>query len=155
MGGGGGTALGTSAMRALPIGVPKVMVHHRLRRQSGPIRRLSGTVMMPSVVDVAGVNRISRLIFANAAAAICGMVYGLEDAPGRPASAAHRRLDVWQHDARVNHARAHGGSGATRCWSSTTGTAAATMERLIEEGYFAGVLDITRPSRPTNSAAAF
>lgn len=74
LGGGGGTAIGTAAMRALPIGFPKVMVS---TLASGNTKHYVGTkdiTMIPSIVDVAGLNRISRTIFCRAAGAICGMV---------------------------------------------------------------------------------
>lgn len=73
-GGSGGTSLVTPAMRALPIGVPKVMVS---TMASGNVAQYVGTsdiVMMPSIVDVAGLNKISRTIFRNAVLAIAGMV---------------------------------------------------------------------------------
>lgn len=73
-GGSGGTSLVTPAMRALPIGVPKVMVS---TMASGNVAQYVGTsdiVMMPSIVDVAGLNKISKLIFSNAVLAIVGMV---------------------------------------------------------------------------------
>src|ERR1051326_4281553 len=73
LGGGGGTAIGTAAMRALPIGFPKVMVS---TLASGNVAQYVGAkdiVMFPSIVDVAGLNRISRQIFGLAAGAICGM----------------------------------------------------------------------------------
>ena len=74
LGGGGGTAIATAAMRALPIGFPKLMVS---TLASGNTAHYVGTkdiAMMPSIVDVAGLNRISRMIFSRAAGAICGMV---------------------------------------------------------------------------------
>jgi uncharacterized protein (UPF0261 family) len=74
LGGGGGTAIGTAAMRSLPIGFPKLMVS---TVASGNTAHYVGTkdiVMMPSIVDVSGLNRISRMIFTRAAGAICGMV---------------------------------------------------------------------------------
>ena len=74
LGGGGGTAIATAAMRALPIGFPKLMVS---TLASGNTAHYIGTkdiVMCPSIVDVAGLNRISKMIFARAAGAICGMV---------------------------------------------------------------------------------
>ena len=77
-GGSGGTSLVTPAMRALPIGVPKLMVS---TMASGNVAQYVGTsdiVMMPSIVDVAGLNKISRTIFRNAILAIAGMV-GLVD----------------------------------------------------------------------------
>ena len=74
MGGTGGTTVVTSAMRALPVGVPKVCVS---TAASGDVAGYVGTkdiTMIPSIVDVAGINRVSRIIFARAAGAICGMV---------------------------------------------------------------------------------
>ena len=74
MAGGGGTSVATAAIRALPIGVPKLMAS---TLAGGDVSAYVGTVditMMPTVVDVAGLNSISRRIYANAAAAIAGMV---------------------------------------------------------------------------------
>ena len=80
LGGGGGTAIGTAAMRALPVGFPKLMVS---TLASGNTAHYVGTrdiTMMPSIVDVAGLNSISRAIFTRAAGAICGMVESEVDA---------------------------------------------------------------------------
>src|SRR6266513_884985 len=74
LGGGGGTAIGTAAMRALPIGFPKVMVSTLASGNTAQYVGVKDIVMFPSIVDVAGLNRISRQIFARAAGAICGMV---------------------------------------------------------------------------------
>ncbi|MCC6190885.1 MAG: Tm-1-like ATP-binding domain-containing protein, partial [Anaerolineales bacterium] len=74
MAGSGGTSLATAAMRPLPVGVPKLMVS---TVAGGDVSAYVGTTdltMMPSVVDVAGINSISRRIYANAAGAIAGMV---------------------------------------------------------------------------------
>lgn len=76
MGGGGGTEIAAAAMRVLPVGVPKLLVS---TVAAGDVSQFVGTTditMMPSIVDIAGLNRISRTIFANAAGAICGMVAG-------------------------------------------------------------------------------
>ena len=74
LGGGGGTAIGTAAMRALPPGFPKLMVSTLASGNTAPYVGTSDIVMFPSIVDVAGLNRISRQILARAAGAICGMV---------------------------------------------------------------------------------
>src|SRR5207237_8343524 len=74
LGGGGGTAIGTAAMRALPIGFPKVMVSTLACGNTAPYLDVKDIVMFPSIVDVAGLNRISRLLLSRAAGAICGMV---------------------------------------------------------------------------------
>ena len=74
MGGGAGTTIGTAAMRALPLGIPKVMVS---TLASGDVRGFVGVkdiVMIPAIVDISGLNRISRGVFTRAAAAVCGMV---------------------------------------------------------------------------------
>src|SRR5207247_7148010 len=74
LGGGGGTAIGTAAMRALPIGFPKVMVSTLASGNTAPYVGVKDIVMFPSIVDVAGLNRISREILTRAAGAVCGMV---------------------------------------------------------------------------------
>jgi uncharacterized protein (UPF0261 family) len=74
MGGSGGTSIATAAMRTLPVGVPKLMVS---TVGGGDVSAYAGTkdiTFMPSIVDVAGFNRISRAIYTNAAGAIAGMV---------------------------------------------------------------------------------
>src|SRR3984893_17113061 len=76
MGGGGGTGVAASAMRALPVGTPKLLVSTVASGDVSPYVGTAELTMMPSIVDVAGLNRISRTIFTNAAGAICGMVAG-------------------------------------------------------------------------------
>jgi len=74
MGGGGGTAIGTAAMKALPQGFPKLMVSTLAGGDMEAYVGKTDIVMCPSIVDVAGLNRVSRVIFTRAAGAICGMV---------------------------------------------------------------------------------
>src|SRR6266568_2529722 len=74
LGGGGGTAIATAAMRALPIGFPKLMVSTLASGNTAQYVGVKDIVMFPSIVDVAGLNRISRQILTLAAGAICGMV---------------------------------------------------------------------------------
>ncbi len=74
MGGGGGTSIATAAMRGLPTGVPKLMVSTVASGDIAPYVGSRDITMMPSVVDVAGLNSISRRIYTNAAAAMVGMV---------------------------------------------------------------------------------
>src|SRR5205823_15022824 len=81
MGGSAGTTIGTEAMRALPVGVPKLMVSTMASGDTRPYVDTKDICMMYSVVDIAGLNRLSRRILANAAAAIAGMV----SAPPLPA----------------------------------------------------------------------
>jgi uncharacterized protein (UPF0261 family) len=74
LGGTGGTAVATAVMRELPIGFPKVMVSTVASGNTSQYVGVKDIVMFPSIVDVSGLNRISRKIFARAAGAICGMV---------------------------------------------------------------------------------
>src|SRR5690606_22984051 len=76
LGGSGGTALIAPALRALPIGVPKVIVSTVAGGNVAPYVGSSDLVMFPSIVDVAGLNSVSRRILANAARAVAGMVTG-------------------------------------------------------------------------------
>ena len=89
LGGGGGTAIATAAMRALPLGFPKLMVSTLAAGNTAPYLGTKDIVMMPSIADVAGLNRLSRLIFSRAAGAICGMVEAKIEAEG--ARHAHPR----------------------------------------------------------------
>lgn len=143
LGGGGGTAIGTAAMRALPIGFPKLMVS---TLASGNIAQYVGTkdiVMMPSIVDVAGLNRISRQILSRAAGAICGMVemtppVATADKPLIVASMFGNTTDCVQAAKKILE-----GEGYEVLVFHATGTGGRTMESLIESGLVAGVLDIT------------
>ena len=84
LGGGGGTAIATAAMRALPIGFPKLMVSTLASGQVAPYVGTSDLTMMPALVDVSGLNRVSRAIFTNAAGAIAGMVSARSSPSPRP-----------------------------------------------------------------------
>ncbi|MEX2608684.1 MAG: Tm-1-like ATP-binding domain-containing protein [Gemmatimonadota bacterium] len=142
MGGGGGTTMITAAMRALPVGVPKVMVSTMASGNTAPYVDVKDITMMFSVVDVAGLNPLSRRILANAAGAVCGMVeQEVPSAADRPllaatmfgvttpcVDAARARLEAAGYDVLVFHA---------------TGSGGRAMEGLIRDGYFAGVLDAT------------
>jgi len=142
LGGGGGTAIGTAGMRALPIGFPKVMVS---TLASGNVAQYVGVkdiVMVPSIVDVAGLNRLSRVIFARAAGAICGMVEAhppkADDKPIVVASMFGNTTDCVQRAKALVE-----GAGYEVLVFHATGTGGRTMESLIESGLVAGVLDIT------------
>ena len=143
LGGGGGTAMITAAMRELPVGVPKMMVSTMASGNTAPYVDVKDITMMYSVVDIAGLNPLSRRILANAAGAICGMVSQPlpDDEPQRPliaatmfgvttpcVTAARERLERAGYDVLVFHA---------------TGSGGRAMEGLISDGYFAGVLDVT------------
>ncbi len=143
MGGGGGTAMGTSAMRALPVGIPKLMVSTVASGDTSQYVGTSDIVMAPSIVDVAGLNRISRTVFGNAAGAICGMVSGDVESVSneKPLIAATMFGNTTR--AVENARRIMEENGYEVLVFHATGTGGRTMETLIESGFFAGVLDIT------------
>jgi uncharacterized protein (UPF0261 family) len=143
MGGGAGTSLACAAMRELPIGVPKVMAS---TLAGGDVAQYVGSkdiTMMPTIVDVSGINSISRRIYTNAAAAIAGMVEQgavLADG-GKPLitasmfgnttaciQRAQKALEGHDYEVLVFHA---------------TGTGGKTMESLIADGFIAANLDLT------------
>ena len=143
LGGGGGTAMITAAMRELPVGMPKVMVSTMASGNTAPYVDVKDITMMYSVVDIAGLNPLSRRILANAAGAIVGMISQEVPAAGleRPlvaatmfgvttpcVTAARQLLELAGYDVLVFHA---------------TGTGGRAMEGLIDDGYFSGVLDVT------------
>jgi uncharacterized protein (UPF0261 family) len=143
LGGGGGTAICTAAMRALPVGFPKLMVSTLASGNTAPYVGVKDIVMMPSVVDVAGLNRLSRRLLAQAAGAICGMVEAQV-----PAGAADRPVIVASQFGNttpcVTHARGLlEAAGYEVMIFAATGNGGRTMESLIEAGIPAGVLDIT------------
>ncbi len=142
LGGSGGTALVTPAMRALPVGVPKVMVSTVASGNVGAYVGPSDICMMYSVTDVAGLNRISRQVLGNAAHALVGMlahrVPAASDA--KPAvgltmfgvttpcvQQVTKALEN-DYDCLVFHA---------------TGTGGQSMEKLVDSGLIAGVIDVT------------
>jgi uncharacterized protein (UPF0261 family) len=143
MGGGGGTVIGTSAMRSLPVGVPKVMVSTIASGDTSPYVGTNDIVMFPSIVDVAGLNRISRTIFTNAAGAICGMVSGEieKEMDERPLVAATMFGNTTR--AVENARRIMEENGFEVLVFHATGTGGRTMEMLIDSGFITGVLDIT------------
>lgn len=143
LGGGGGTQIITAAMRELPVGVPKLMVSTVASGDVQSYVQGKDVTMMHSVVDIAGLNRISRRVLSNAAGAICGMVDQEvpEETDDRPLVAAtmfgvttpcvnrvRELLDERGFEVVVFHA---------------TGTGGQSMEGLIEDGYFDAVADIT------------
>lgn len=146
LGGGGGTAISTAAMRALPLGFPKLMVSTLASGNTAPYVGVKDIVMMPSIVDVAGLNRISRKLFTQAAGAICGMVSA--GAATVETSEAARPLIVasmfGNTTACVTEAkRILEEAGYEVLVFAATGQGGRTMESLIETGLVAGVLDIT------------
>jgi uncharacterized protein (UPF0261 family) len=145
LGGSGGTAIATAAMRELPVGLPKVMVSTVASGDVQPYVGVKDIAMMYSVVDIAGLNRLSRRILANAAGMVCGAV---EEAGTRGGEEADRplvtatmfgvttpcvnmvreKLEEAGYEVLVFHA---------------TGSGGRSMESLIEAGFVAGVADIT------------
>ena len=143
LGGGGGTTMITAAMRELPVGVPKVMVSTMASGNTATYVDVKDITMMFPVVDIAGLNPLSRRILANAAGAICGMVEQLPPDLGDQrrliaasmfgvttpcVTAARRRLEDAGYEVLVFH---------------STGSGGRAMEGLIADGIFAGVLDVT------------
>jgi uncharacterized protein (UPF0261 family)/ABC-type branched-subunit amino acid transport system ATPase component len=143
-GGSGGTALATQAMRRLPIGVPKVMVSTVASGDVKPYVGPSDICMMYSVTDIAGINRISEKVLANAAHALAGMIAYApsrkESSEGKAAlgltmfglttacvQAVCKQLEA-RYDCIVFHA---------------TGTGGQSMEKLVDSGLISGVLDVT------------
>jgi len=143
MGGTAVTTMVTSAMRVLPVGVPKVCVSTVASGDVSVYVGIKDITMIPSIIDVAGINRVSRIIFSRAAGAICGMVEmdipeATEDKPVITASmfgnttecvnACVKELSAKGYEVLVFHA---------------TGTGGNTMESLVNEGLVEAVLDIT------------
>jgi uncharacterized protein (UPF0261 family) len=129
-------------MRALPVGVPKLMVSTVASGDTSGFVGTSDITMMYSVVDVAGINRISRLIYTNAAGAICGMASG-EVAAGedKPVIA----VTMFGNTTRaVNHAKGIlEAAGYEVLVFHATGSGGRTMEALAADGHITAVLDMT------------
>lgn len=142
LGGGGGTAIATAAMRALPIGFPKLMVSTLASGNVAPYVGVKDIVMFPSIVDVAGLNRLSRQLLTRAAGAICGMVEmpvpAATDKPIIVVSQFGNTTPCVEHAKKVLEA-----AGYEIIVFAATGTGGRTMESLIETGLVAGVLDLT------------
>jgi uncharacterized protein (UPF0261 family) len=141
IGGGGGTSIVTAGMRALPVGLPKIMVSTLASGEVSSFVGVSDIAMMPSITDMAGLNRVSRAVLRNAAFAIAGMARAGEPAPSdKPAIGltmfgvttpcvtqvvAELRND---YDCVVFHA---------------TGTGGRAMEKLVDNRFLSGVIDAT------------
>ncbi|WP_054949746.1 Tm-1-like ATP-binding domain-containing protein [Numidum massiliense] len=147
LGGSGGTALVTQAMRELPVGVPKLMVSTMASGETRPYVGAVDITMMYSVVDIAGINALSARILGNAAGAIAGMVETstLMHAAARPedkplvgatmfgvttpaVEAGRERLEALGYEVLVFHA---------------TGTGGQSMEALIKDGFISAAFDLT------------
>jgi uncharacterized protein (UPF0261 family) len=147
VGGSGGSSVAAPAMQALPVGVPKLLVSTMASGDVQPYVGEVDTTLMYSVVDVAGINSISRKVFGNATAAIAAMAKHYESGLAAPvaeqrplvgitmfgvttpaADEARARLDELGYETLVFHA---------------TGTGGRAMEKLIESGFLVGVCDLT------------
>lgn len=148
IGGSGGSSVASIAMQALPVGVPKLLVSTMAAGDVSPYVGAKDVTMMPSIVDVSGINGVSRQVMGNAAAAIAAMAKAYEereaaaeehqDAPligatmfGVTTAAvteARERLEELGYEVLVFHA---------------TGAGGKAMEALATDGFLAGVLDLT------------
>lgn len=142
LGGSAGTTIGTTAMRAVPVGVPKIMVSTLASGDTSPYVDTKDVSMMYSVVDIAGINSLSRQILANAAGAIVGMVNAeVPAAADKPligatmfgvttpcVTKARELLEDAGYEVLVFHA---------------TGAGGRAMEDLVKGGFIVGVLDAT------------
>ncbi|KRB27331.1 MULTISPECIES: Tm-1-like ATP-binding domain-containing protein [Mesorhizobium] len=141
IGGGGGTSIITSGMRALPLGLPKLMVSTLASGDTAPYVDVSDIIMMPSVTDMAGLNRLSRVVLHNAAQAISGMATSPAPAPdGKPS------IGLTMFGVTTPCVTAIAGqlrSGYDCMVFHATGTGGRSMEKLADSGLLSGVIDIT------------
>lgn len=141
IGGGGGTSMVTAGMRELPIGIPKIMVSTLASGDVAPYVGVSDIVMMPSITDMAGLNRLSRVILANAARAVVAMAAAPRiEAADKPAIGLTMfgvtTPAVTQIVERLR--------GDNECLVfHATGTGGQTMEKLAASGMLSGIVDIT------------
>jgi uncharacterized protein (UPF0261 family) len=145
LGGTGGTAIGTAAMRALPLGFPKVMVSTVAAGNVAPYLGVKDIIMIPSIVDVAGLNRFSRAVFIRGTAAVCALADANETMPketdAKPLIVASMFGNTTQA---VEHARGIlEAEGYEVLVFHATGTGGRTMESIIGSGLVCGVLDLT------------
>lgn len=117
LGGSGGTALISPALRSLPLGIPKLIVSTVASGQTEPYVGTSDLVLFPSIVDVCGINSVSRVVLSNAGAAFAGMVIG--------------RLERSRHSRSVDEKLTVG----MTMFGVTTPCVNAVKERLAKEGY--------------------
>ena len=143
LGGSAGTTIGTTAMRALPYGVPKVMVSTMASGDTRPYVESRDIAMLYSVADVAGLNQLTRTVISNAALAVVGMTTADPDfeTPDKPTvgvtmfgvttpcvTEARALLEERGYEVLTFHA---------------TGTGGKAMEELVEQDVIGGVLDVT------------
>lgn len=147
LGGGAGTTIGSSAMRDLPLGFPKAILSTVASGNTANYVGTSDIVMFPSIVDIAGLNRISTMTYSQAADAFAGMVNAVRNRPetspnpDRPLVAASMFGVTTPTVMRAK--RILENAGCEVVVFHATGAGGRAMERLISEGYFDAVLDIT------------
>ena len=148
LGGSGNTAIVTQAMRALPVGVPKLMVSTVASGNVAPYVGPADIAMMYSVVDVAGINAISRRVIANAAHAVVGMALN-----AAPLAAAAEKPGIGLSMFGVTTACVtmlrEALEASHECYVfHATGAGGQSMEKLADSGLLAGLLDITTTEVP-------
>ncbi|MEC7979229.1 MAG: Tm-1-like ATP-binding domain-containing protein, partial [Planctomycetota bacterium] len=147
IGGSAGTSIGTSAMRALPLGIPKVMVSTMASGQVRPYVADKDLCMINSVVDIAGINRVSRIVLSQAADAMSGMVNGRKQVFAEASPTEKPLVAASMFGVTTPCVQAARGvleqAGYEVLIFHATGTGGQAMESLIREGLIAGVLDIT------------
>jgi uncharacterized protein (UPF0261 family) len=142
MGGSGGTSIGTTAMQALPVGMPKLQLSTMASGDVGPYVGVKDITMMYSVVDVSGLNRLSRRIFANAAGAIGGMVeQSMPKVEEKPLIGATMFGVTTPCVDRVRER--FEGEGYEMLVFHAVGSGGRSFEALIADGVFDGVVDAT------------
>jgi uncharacterized protein (UPF0261 family) len=144
IGGSGGTAVGTAAMRALPFGAPKVMVSTVAASDVRPYVGIKDIAMVNSVVDFAGLNPISEQVLRNAAAAIAAMAKASQEKSQLKSQRliAATQFGVTTPAIETAH-RLLAEAGFTLVPFHATGIGGQTMESLIADGFFEAVLDLT------------
>jgi uncharacterized protein (UPF0261 family) len=141
IGGGGGTSIVTAGMRRLPIGIPKLMVSTLASGDTAPYVGISDIVMMPAIADLAGLNRISRMVLAQAAAAITGMASTGTSFDTGKAAIGMTMFGVTTKA--VTQMIELLGDSVDTIPFHATGTGGKTMEALADSGLLGGVMDIT------------
>jgi uncharacterized protein (UPF0261 family) len=142
VGGGGGTSIACAGMRVLPYGVPKLMVSTLASGDTAPYVGTSDIMMLPAVTDIAGLNRLSRVILSNAAHALLGVVA----APPLPAADSKPAIGLTMFGVTTPCVSAISEKLRARydCLSfHATGTGGRAMEQLLDEGLLSGLIDIT------------
>ncbi len=143
MGGSGGSSVISNAMRALPIGTPKVLVSTVAAGDTTLLAGVKDVTMIPSVVDVAGLNPISEKVFKEGVGAICGMVQ-MDYTPSTEQKPVIAASMFGNTTACVDMCRnSLIGKGYEVLVFHCTGTGGKTMEGLVDEGFVYAVLDIT------------